>query len=176
MTTKLKVSILASAALLSLGGAGVLQAQQNNMSFFVTSAGSGKGGDLGGIAGADAICQQLATDAGAGGKTWRAYVSSNTGRRRPGRQRPRPHRQRSVAECQGRRHRQGRRTICRPIRTSTRKPCSTRRATGSRCAVITRTSTTCDRLDLQGRAFPGNLNLTCNNWTSSNFGIGHARP
>ena len=78
MTTKLKVSILASAALLSLAGAGVLQAQQNTMSFFVTSAGSGKGGDLGGIAGADAICQKLATDAGAGGKTWRAYLSSNT--------------------------------------------------------------------------------------------------
>ena len=109
MTTKLKVSILASAALLSLAGAGVLRAQQNNMSFFVTSAGSGKGGDLGGIAGADAICQKLATDAGAGGKTWHAYVSSNTpagggqavnARDRIG--------TRSVAECQGRRHRQGR--------------------------------------------------------------------
>jgi hypothetical protein len=46
------------------------------MSFFVTSAGSGKGADLGGIAGADAICQRLATAAGAGGKTWRAYLST----------------------------------------------------------------------------------------------------
>jgi hypothetical protein len=45
------------------------------MSFFVTSVGSGKGGDLGGIAGADAHCQRLATAAGAGGKTWRAYLS-----------------------------------------------------------------------------------------------------
>ena len=78
MTTKLKITILASAALLSLAGAGVLQAQQNNMSFFVTSAGSGKGGDLGGLAGADAHCQALAQAAGAGGKTWRAYLSSNT--------------------------------------------------------------------------------------------------
>jgi hypothetical protein len=46
------------------------------MSFFVTSAGSGKGADLGGLAGADAICQKLASSAGAGSKTWRAYLSA----------------------------------------------------------------------------------------------------
>jgi hypothetical protein len=45
------------------------------MSFFITSTGSGKGGDLGGLAGADAHCQRLATAANAGGKTWRAYLS-----------------------------------------------------------------------------------------------------
>jgi hypothetical protein len=45
------------------------------MSFFITSVGSGKGADLGGLAGADAHCQKLATAAGAGGKTWRAYLS-----------------------------------------------------------------------------------------------------
>jgi hypothetical protein len=45
------------------------------MSFFITSEGSGKGADLGGLAGADAHCQKLATAAGAGGKTWRAYLS-----------------------------------------------------------------------------------------------------
>ena len=46
------------------------------MSFFVTSSGPGKGADLGGLAGADAHCQQLAQAAGAGGKTWRAYLST----------------------------------------------------------------------------------------------------
>src|SRR5260370_24894568 len=46
------------------------------MSFFVTSAPLGKGGDLGGLAGADAHCQQLAATAGAGGQNWRAYLSS----------------------------------------------------------------------------------------------------
>ena len=46
------------------------------MTFFVTSAGSGKGADLGGLAGADAHCQRLATAAGASGKTWRAYLST----------------------------------------------------------------------------------------------------
>ncbi len=45
------------------------------LSFFVTSVGSGKGADLGGLAGADAHCQRLASAAGAGGKTWRAYLS-----------------------------------------------------------------------------------------------------
>jgi len=45
------------------------------MSFFVTSVGSGKGADLGGLAGADAHCQKLAAAAGAGAKTWRAYLS-----------------------------------------------------------------------------------------------------
>jgi hypothetical protein len=45
------------------------------MGFFVTSAGSGKGADLGGLAGADAHCQKLAAAAGHGGRTWRAYLS-----------------------------------------------------------------------------------------------------
>ncbi|MRV74422.1 lectin [Duganella sp. FT92W] len=46
------------------------------LSFFVTSEGTGKGADLGGIAGADAHCQKLAASVGAGGKTWRAYLST----------------------------------------------------------------------------------------------------
>ena len=47
-------------------------------SFFVTSIGSGKGADLGGLAGADAHCQQLATSVGAGNKTWHAYLSTQS--------------------------------------------------------------------------------------------------
>ena len=46
------------------------------MSFFVTSVGSGRGADLGGLAGADAHCQRLAGAANAGGKQWRAYLSA----------------------------------------------------------------------------------------------------
>ena len=46
-----------------------------DMSFFVTSTGAGKGADYGGLAGADRHCQTLATAAGAGAKTWRAYLS-----------------------------------------------------------------------------------------------------
>src|SRR4051812_21012446 len=50
--------------------------QQNGMTFFVTSVGSGKGADLGGLEGADRHCQTLAQAAGATGKTWRAYLST----------------------------------------------------------------------------------------------------
>lgn len=46
------------------------------MSFFVTSVGTGRGADLGGLTGADAHCQALATAAGAGGRNWRAYLST----------------------------------------------------------------------------------------------------
>jgi hypothetical protein len=46
------------------------------MSFFITSAGSGNGANLGGLAGADKICQTLAAAAGAGSKTWHAYLSA----------------------------------------------------------------------------------------------------
>ena len=59
-----------------LAGGLPAQAQQGEMSFFVTSAGPGNGGDLGGIEGADAHCQRLAEAAGASGKTWRAYLST----------------------------------------------------------------------------------------------------
>jgi hypothetical protein len=51
-------------------------AQDAPMSFFVTSHGSGKGADLGGLAGADKHCQSLAEAAGANGKTWHAYLST----------------------------------------------------------------------------------------------------
>ena len=46
------------------------------MGFFITSVGSGRGADLGGLAGADAHCQRLATAAGAGARRWRAYLST----------------------------------------------------------------------------------------------------
>ncbi len=51
-------------------------AQSANMSFFITSAGPGDGANLDGLEGADAHCQRLASAAGAGGKTWRAYLST----------------------------------------------------------------------------------------------------
>jgi len=50
--------------------------QAPEMSFFVTSVGSGKGADLGGLTGADQLCQRLAQTAGAGAKTWHAYLST----------------------------------------------------------------------------------------------------
>ena len=64
------------AALALVASATASLAQQSNMSFFVTSVGLGKGADLGGLAGADRHCQALAAAAGAGGKTWHAYLST----------------------------------------------------------------------------------------------------
>ena len=52
-------------------------AQQSQMTFFITSAGPGKGADFGGLDGADKHCQALAQAAGAGGRTWRAYLSAS---------------------------------------------------------------------------------------------------
>ena len=52
-------------------------APDGKMSFFITSAGPGDGANLGGLEGADRHCQQLAAAAGAGGKTWHAYLSAS---------------------------------------------------------------------------------------------------
>jgi len=68
---------LAGAALIALGLPAV-HAQDAKMSFFITSQGPGEGAKLGGLEGADAHCQSLAEAAGAGGKTWRAYLSAGS--------------------------------------------------------------------------------------------------
>src|SRR5215469_18821774 len=74
----MRTSILLAATLVSCGFCVGASAQQADMTFFITSGGSSKGGDLGGLAGADAHCQSLAEAAGAGNKTWHAYLSSTT--------------------------------------------------------------------------------------------------
>jgi hypothetical protein len=73
-------SLVAAAAMLALGPSAGVQAQQagaaSDMTFFLTSVGPGNGADLGGLAGADRHCQELAEAAGAGDRTWRAYLST----------------------------------------------------------------------------------------------------
>jgi hypothetical protein len=54
-----------------------INSQENDMSFFITSVGSGDGANLGGLAGADAHCASLASAAGSRGKTWHAYLSAS---------------------------------------------------------------------------------------------------
>ena len=76
MLKTVRLSMLASIAMLGFGLSAAAQAQQSTMTFFVTSRGVGKGADLGGLSGADAHCQSLAIAAGAGNKTWRAYLST----------------------------------------------------------------------------------------------------
>src|SRR5438876_10305663 len=68
--------ILFSVAVVGTGMTAAVQAQQADMTFFVTSAGKGNGADLGGLEGADAHCAALAKAAGAKATNWHAYLST----------------------------------------------------------------------------------------------------
>jgi len=141
------------------------------MTFFVTSVGPGKGGDLGGLAGADAYCQTLRPQLAAAAKTWRAYLSTNAGLLAAGQ---RPHRigKRPVEELQGRPW---------SPRASTSPPVPqqrsrARRRSPRRAPCVNGVGMQPNQHDAMtgstadGRVFPVNLNLTCNNWSSSTFG------
>ena len=80
-TASLTAVILAT-FLLGLSAVGGL-AQQQPMGFFITSVGPGDGANLGGLEGADRHCQTLAAAAGAGSRTWRAYLSTVAGGGQP---------------------------------------------------------------------------------------------
>jgi len=69
-------SVAAATVLLAACAGSMNSASSTGLGFFVSSTGSGRGADLGGLAGADRLCTSLATAAGAGGRTWRAYLST----------------------------------------------------------------------------------------------------
>ena len=71
-----KLSLMAAVAVAGISLATAAQAQQANMSFFISSVGKGNGADLGGLNGADAHCQALARAAGSTSTNWRAYLST----------------------------------------------------------------------------------------------------
>ncbi len=75
----MKTKLLFLSSILTVIGFGFAGAQDSDLSFFLTSRGPGDGANLGGLAGADAHCQSLAAAVGAGGKTWRAYLSTTGG-------------------------------------------------------------------------------------------------
>ena len=77
MKNMISLSLAIVIVLLSLSWIASSQEQKTNMTFFITSVGSGKGADLGGLAGADKHCQSLAQAAGADNRTWRAYLSTS---------------------------------------------------------------------------------------------------
>lgn len=77
MSTRTRLVLAtAVAAMSAIGCSQTMPSSSSPMTFFVSSSGSGKGADLGGLAGADKICQSLADSAGAGSKRWRAYLSA----------------------------------------------------------------------------------------------------
>jgi hypothetical protein len=177
MNTTMRLSILASAALISFGWSGIAQAQQGNMTFFITSEGPGKGGDLGGLAGADAHCQKLAAAAGAGGKTWRAYLSTNStpaqaginARDRIGSGPWVNAKGVQIAKDVEELHKDSHINKANGLNEKG-EPTKVRGDTPNQHDILTGST-------LEGRSFPPNMNLTCNNWTSSNFGsamLGHS--
>jgi len=78
LTGVLVVSAVLTASQASAQGGAQPQQPQQPMGFFITSAGPGDGGNLGGLQGADAHCQRLAQAVNAGNRVWRAYLSTNT--------------------------------------------------------------------------------------------------
>ena len=81
----MKTLSIVTVVTLAAGAAHFAGAQDTagRVSFFITSAGPGKGADLGGLAGADKHCQQLAQAAGAGSRTWAAYLSASAADGKP---------------------------------------------------------------------------------------------
>jgi hypothetical protein len=149
-------------------------APENPMRFFLTSEGPGRGGDLGGLAGADAHCQALAKAAGAGDRSWRAYLSTQgpnaiNARDRIGKG---PWHNadgtligNNVDELHGLGHRFNLMTVVdqqgRMIPGSGFAP--------NRHDILTGST-------VEGRAYPAGEDMTCNNWTSSTTGkarVGH---
>ncbi|MEA2990154.1 MAG: hypothetical protein QOG83_2865 [Alphaproteobacteria bacterium] len=178
MKKAMRMSVLASAALMSLGLSGSVQAQTAaEMTFFVTSAGPGKGADLGGLTGADAHCQALAQAAGAGGKTWRAYLSSNSAqqggavnaRDRIGNGPWKNHKGVVIATSVADLHSANNKISKATAVNEKGEAVKVRGDTPNMHDILTGS-------DMEGKAFAGNLNLTCNNWSSSTFGsamLGH---
>ena len=135
---KVQTVIAGASALLLLGATAVLT-QQNQMTFFATSMGSGMGGNLGGLAGADKQCQTLAKAAGAGG-TWRAY-SARRGQA-PSTRKIGSEKDRGVMQKEPSLRRTS--TISTARRpTSQRKRSSPRRVSRSKAVGTRRTSMTC---------------------------------
>ncbi|SMO50692.1 hypothetical protein [Fodinibius sediminis] len=77
MNTKTIISVTALAVLCMAGAQSLWMSSDSHMSFFITSEGPGSGADLGGLEGADQHCQMLAEEAGAGDRTWHAYLSTD---------------------------------------------------------------------------------------------------
>jgi len=76
MQKTIRATWLSMAGVIAMAGCASMQPTPKDMTFFVTSNGPGKGASLGGLDGADAHCQSLAKAAGAGDRTWRAYLST----------------------------------------------------------------------------------------------------
>ena len=176
MNNTMRVSLFVSLTLVSLSLCVPAQAQQTPMTFFLTSAGPGKGADLGGLEGADRHCQTLAQAAGAGGRTWRAYLSTQAV---------------DGAQAVNARDRIGRgpwqnatgATIAKDVdELHGTNHLTKQTALNEKGEMVNGRGDTPNRHDIltgsmpDGRAFPPGEDRTCKNWTSSAQGaamVGH---
>ena len=182
MRRPVRLPMLASIALMTLGGSAFAQQQapqSPNMTFFITSAGPGKGADLGGLEGADALCQKLAQGTGAGAKTWRAYLSTNTNLAAP----------EKTVNARDRIGKGPWQNFKGEVIATSVADLHSANNKLTRETALTEKGTMVNGVGMQpnqhdamtgsteeGRAFPANLTLTCNNWSSSTFGsamLGH---
>ncbi|HEV8677977.1 MAG TPA: hypothetical protein VGQ90_01280 [Stellaceae bacterium] len=176
MSKTKRFATLASVAVIAWGAAPA-EAQQPppqspNMTFFVTTAGLGKGADLGGLEGADRQCQTLAQNAGAGGKTWRAYLSTQAvdgatavnARDRIGRGPWQNFKGEIVAKDVDDLHGDGNKLGIQTSLTERGTIVAHRGYTPNYHDVLTGSQP-------DGRAFPPNEDKTCRNWTSSTQGV-----
>jgi hypothetical protein len=145
------------------------QAQQKDMSFFITSQGLGKGADLGGLKGADAHCQALAKAAGAAGQ-WRAYLSTDAenARDRIGKGPWKNAKGEEIAKSVEDLHANSR--INKQTGLDEKgAPVNGRGDTPNRHDILTGSQA-------DGRAIRGDKDMTCGNWTQSGEGaamVGH---
>ncbi|MGH6768742.1 MAG: hypothetical protein ACRECO_06940 [Xanthobacteraceae bacterium] len=168
-----RIALSGSIALAIVAAAGSMQAQQTGMSFFITSVGLGKGADLGGLAGADAHCQNLAKAAGAGNRTWRAYLSTTgaksvNARDRIGRGPWQNAKGTTIAKTLDELH--GKNNLTKQTALNEKGAVVNGRGDKPNMHDILTGSTP------EGRAMPAGKDSTCGNWTSSGDGaatVGH---
>lgn len=155
----------------------VIYSQDNSMSFFITSVGSGDGANLGGLAGADAHCAALAGAVGAGGKTWAAYLSTQAAGGQPAiNARDRigsgpwyNAKGTMIAANVDQLHSEAAMTGKENSLTEAGNMVNGRGDTPNQHDMLTGSQ-------LDGTAFPAGTDMTCNNWTSNSAGsaqVGH---
>ena len=171
-----KLVVLAATVALSLQSGSGLVAQNQPMSFFITSVGAGDGANLGGLKGADAHCQKLAAAAGGGCRTWRAYLSTSAAAGQPAgnardRIGPGPwYNAKGVLIAQNVAELHGENKLTKETQLNEKgEVVNGRGDTPNRHDILTGSQ-------LDGTAFTDGADHTCNNWTSNATGsaqVGH---
>ena len=159
------VTIVAGLAGLVAVGWALAQPAPGPMSFFLTSRGSGNGGNLGGLAGADRICQDLAQAAGHGALTWRAYLSTQGQNAVNARDRIGPGpwfnvRGARIAANVDELHSSANRLAAFTALDERGNQIPGSGFSPNRHDILTGSTP-------EGRAYPAGADMTCNNWTSS---------